>query len=393
MFSIRRLAYFPCPCTSLLPMFVHLDPAVVFHLFCIVQGLSTAAYLLAGPRRPGNRWLGLLLLALTLQVVDYFLSRSGVYYRSRWLYFTPLFFSWGFGPLLLSYVRALYGARPLRWPHFVPVVGQGLFYAVLALQSFDTKTWFWLTVHKPYTRYLEHYGAVLSVLLYVGLTLRFLSRQPRPARWLQPGLLGVGLFYAAAALDPMVNSLYLPAGAPKFYLTSLALPVLAYALALVGWLKNAATPASHLAEAASALPDALPPAPLGKELQPVNPEHLARVVAAFEQERVFRNPDLTLDSLAERLDLTPNAVSQLLNAGLGQSFYELVNGYRLEEVKHRLLTSDARRLTVLALALEAGFNSKTTFNRVFKEKTGLTPKEYQKKYQATHRDDSVAAAG
>jgi len=383
-------------------MFVHLDLAVVFHLFCVVQGLTTAAYLLAGPRRPGNRWLGLLLLALTLQVVDYFLSRSGVYYRSRWLYFTPLFFSWGFGPLLLAYVRALYGVRPLRWPHFGPVVGQALFYVVLALQSFDTKTWFWLNVHKPWTRYLEHYGAVLSVLLYVGLALRFLQRQPQPVRWLRPGLLGVGLFYAAAALDPMVNSTYLPAGAPKFYLTSLVLPVLAYALALVGWLKNTAVPAPLLVGAESAkaasvrLEAALPatnPAAPGKEPQPVNPEQLARVVAAFEQEHVFRNPDLTLDSLAQQLSLTPNALSQLLNAGLGQSFYELVNGYRLEEVKRRLLTPDARRLTVLALALEAGFNSKTTFNRVFKEKTGLTPKEYQKKYQATRWDDSMAAAG
>ncbi|AHJ97721.1 helix-turn-helix transcriptional regulator [Hymenobacter swuensis] len=383
-------------------MFVHLDLALVFHLFCIVQGLSTAAYLLAGPRRPGNRWLGLLLLALTLQVIDYFLSRSGVYYRSQWLYFTPLFFSWGFGPLLLAYVRAPYGARPLRWPHFGPVAGQALFYVVLAVQSFDAKTWFWLNVHKPWTRYLEHYGAVLSVLLYAGLALGFLSRQSRPARWLRPGLLGVGLFYAAAALDPVVNSAYLPAGGAKFYLTSLVLPVLAYALALGGWLKNTATPVPHLvgaasAEAASGLSEVAMPAANAaapsKEPPQVNPEQLARVVAAFEQEHVFRNPDLTLDSLAELLDLTPNAASQLLNAGLGQSFHELVNGYRLEEVKRRLLTPDARRLTVLALALEAGFNPKTTFNRVFKEKTGLTPKEYQKKYQATHRDDSVTAAG
>ena len=73
-------------------MFVHFDLAVVFHLFCIVQGLTTAVYLLVGPRRAGSRWLGLLLLALTLQVIDYFLSRSGVYYRNRWLYFTPMIY-------------------------------------------------------------------------------------------------------------------------------------------------------------------------------------------------------------------------------------------------------------------------------------------------------------
>ncbi|MBF9237493.1 hypothetical protein I2I05_08785 [Hymenobacter sp. BT683] len=123
-------------------MFVHVDLAVVFRLFCIVQGLTTGVYLLvARSRRAGNRWLGLLLLGLTLQVADYFLSRSGVYYRHRWLYFTPLFFSWGFGPLLLGYVRVEYGQSPrLAWPHFVPVGVQALFYGIISLQSFDTKT-------------------------------------------------------------------------------------------------------------------------------------------------------------------------------------------------------------------------------------------------------------
>ncbi|QIX59728.1 helix-turn-helix transcriptional regulator [Hymenobacter sp. BT18] len=380
-------------------MFVHLDLGVVFQLFCLVQGLTTAAYLLAGPRRPGSRWLALLVLALTLQVIDYFLSRSGVYYRNRGLYFTPLFFSWGFGPLLLAYVRALYGGRPLRWPHFAPVLVQVLFYCSVALQSFDTKTWFWLAVHKPFTRYVEHYGAVLSVLLYTGLALRFLRQQPKPPRWLTLGLLGIGLFYGAAALDPLVNSWYLPKQAPKFYLTSLVLPVLAYGLALLAWVKTHVATGRMPAEAAPVGDTTgeaeLEPATsvVSREPQEINPEQVRRVVAAFEEEELFRNPELTLDSLAQHLNLTPNLASHLINAGLGQSFYDLVNGYRLAEVKRRLLTPDARRLTVLALALEAGFNSKTTFNRVFKEKTGLTPREYQKKYQATQWDDSVPAAG
>lgn len=61
-------------------MLVHLDLAAVIQLFCLVQGLTTAVYLLvARPRQPDHRWLGLLLLSLTLQVADYFLSRSGIY--------------------------------------------------------------------------------------------------------------------------------------------------------------------------------------------------------------------------------------------------------------------------------------------------------------------------
>ena len=362
---------------SSLPMLVHVDFAVAFQLFCIVQGLTSAAYLLAtSVRQPADKWLGLLLLGLTLQVVDYFLSRSGTYFRHRWLYFTPLFFSWSFGPLLLAYMRVRLGSRPLRWPHFLPGVVQATFYLVVCAQSFDTKTTFWLTVHKPWTRYIEHYGAVLSVVVYLLLTYRLVQQQDQPSRRVRRGLVAVGVFYALAALDPLVNSWYLPAGAPKFYLTSVALPVVAYGLSLAGWLKSRSFSTQLLAGLGAAI---IPKKPAG----PVDADQLRRVVAVLEQEALFKDPDLTLASLAQHLSLAPNVVSQLINTGLGQSFSDLVNGYRLREVKRRLLTEDAQRLTLLALALDAGFNSKATFNRVFKEKEGITPKEYQKKYQIT----------
>jgi AraC-like DNA-binding protein len=393
-------------------MFVHVDLAVVLQLFCIVQGLTTGVYLLvARPKAASNRWLGLLLLGLTLQVVDYFLSRSGVYYRNRWLYFTPLFFSWAFGPLLWAYVQSLYQSqRRVNWAHFVLGGLQLLFYLAVSLQSFDTKTWFWLNVHKPYTRYLEHYVAVASMLVYLGLALRLVARQQRSPRWLWRLLLGLVGFYVAAALDPMVNAIYLPPGAPKFYLTNLVLPVMAYGLALLAFLNrhNSTQTRVQLPEAretpVAAAPIIEPLHILAEQPQitsaasaavapVVVPEYLVRVVEALEKEQLYKDPNLTLDTLARHVGLTANVVSQTINAGLKQSFYDVLNGYRLEEVKQRLLTDDARRLTVLALAFDAGFNSKTTFNRVFKEKTGLTPKEYQKKYHSTQWDDSVRASG
>ncbi|MGY2134255.1 helix-turn-helix domain-containing protein [Hymenobacter sp. HD11105] len=150
---------------------------------------------------------------------------------------------------------------------------------------------------------------------------------------------------------------------------------MAYGLALLGWLKR--RPAGELLAKLSAPID--PP----KLAAPIDTEDLRRLVAALEQEQPFKDPDLSVARLARHLNLKTSAVSQLINTGLGQSFSEVVNGYRLEEVKRRLLTADAQRLTLLALALEAGFNSKATFNRVFKEKVGLTPKEYQKRYQMT----------
>lgn len=384
-------------------MLVHVDWWVLFLLFGLGQGLTTGCYLLA--RRGAAAWLGLLVLSLTLQVADYGLASAGVYFRHRTLYFLPLFFSWSYGPLLWTAVRVRYGdGRVPAWRHFVPGAVQLSFYLLLATQSLDTKAWFWQHVHKPITRYVEYYGAVLSVGLYAGQALRLVrARQPR-LRWPERGLWGVLGFYALAALDPVVNHYYLPTGAPRFYLTSLLLPVLAYAVALLAWLRGS-QPFGRVLPA----PQEPGPAPVA-EYRPVvepaareagaavpvtakappDPAQLALLVQAVEAGRLYRDPDLSLHSLARQLELPPNAVSYLINAGLGLTLTEWINNCRLAEVERRMRTADADRYTLLALALDAGFNSKTTFNRAFKVRNGLTPSEYQKKYQATLRNDTVA---
>jgi len=104
----------------------------------------------------------------------------------------------------------------------------------------------------------------------------------------------------------------------------------------------------------------------------------ARLVAVMDQEHPYRNSDLTLADLAERLQTSPHKLSEVLNTQLGQTFYDFVNGYRVREVQSRLADDTTRNLTLLALALDAGFASKSTFNAAFKKATGRTPSEYRR---------------
>ena len=67
----------------------------------------------------------------------------------------------------------------------------------------------------------------------------------------------------------------------------------------------------------------------------------------------------------------------MLNSQLGQTFYDFVNGYRVREVQRRIAAGEAERLTMLALAMDAGFASKSTFNMVFKKHTKQTPTHYR----------------
>jgi AraC-like DNA-binding protein len=95
-------------------------------------------------------------------------------------------------------------------------------------------------------------------------------------------------------------------------------------------------------------------------------------------ERPYRDPDLTLPLLAERLSTTPHKLSEVLNAELSQTFYDFVNRYRVEDVQRRLGDPESKHLKMLALAMDAGFASKSTFNEVFKKQTGQTPSTYRK---------------
>ncbi|MDB5241442.1 MAG: transcriptional regulator, AraC family [Spirosoma sp.] len=353
-------------------MNVYLNLRNLFDIFCIVQGVTTVTWLLLSPKQPANRWLALLLTALTFQVVDYFLSRSGVYYHHRWLYFTPLFFSWGFGPLLYGYVQArLVKPIGLRWCHFVPVLVQILFYTVLMVQPLSTKAWFWLAVHKPYTRYIEYYISCLLILYYLYRSWQTVQPTDEGESRLKGLLQAAGLFYVVAAIDPLINSIYLSPQDPKFFLTAQVLPFLAYSVALLG--RGYSQLQSRLKE---------------KPPTTVKVEHQDQILRAIQDRKFYQDPELTLTSLAEQLGLSPHILSRTINAGFGQSFTDFINGYRINEVKRRLEAGDADQVTILALALESGFSSKTTFNRVFKEQTGITPKAYKKRYQFINRDDT-----
>ncbi|MDO3644205.1 ABC transporter permease [Mucilaginibacter sp. L3T2-6] len=91
----------------------------------------------------------------------------------------------------------------------------------------------------------------------------------------------------------------------------------------------------------------------------------------------YQDPDLTLTSLAEKLDLTTHELSRIINQGLKKSFSDFINEYRVAGVIRKMNDPAYDRITLIGMAYDSGFNSKSTFNRIFKEVTGLSPAEYK----------------
>jgi AraC-like DNA-binding protein len=97
------------------------------------------------------------------------------------------------------------------------------------------------------------------------------------------------------------------------------------------------------------------------------------------EEKIYEDINLTLDSLAERLQISSGYLSQIIKENEQKNFFELINYYRIESVKKKLLDQNYKDYTIMSIALESGFNSKSTFNAVFKKFTNQTPSAFRRK--------------
>jgi AraC-like DNA-binding protein len=86
----------------------------------------------------------------------------------------------------------------------------------------------------------------------------------------------------------------------------------------------------------------------------------------MEQEKLYKDPELNLNHVAKLLDVHPNILSQTINTMEQKNFYDYVNRQRIEEFKRIAGLPENQKFTILSLAFESGFNSKTSFNRNFK---------------------------
>lgn len=100
----------------------------------------------------------------------------------------------------------------------------------------------------------------------------------------------------------------------------------------------------------------------------------ARIESAMRKDALYLDPNLSLHKLSQQVGALPNHVSQTLNQQIGASFFDYVSNWRIEASKQLIATGDA---TVLDVAMEVGFNSRSAFYKAFKRETGMTPKRYR----------------
>lgn len=333
-------------------------------LLCLGGVLLTRAQPALGALLPTGLvgWLELLRLAMApalyLSVVQFIVPR-----RRRALdavHFVPwlLFLVLRLPPLLG------YSAEIAAWPMGVAPWVRLLVLATPKVQAVG----YWLAAYLLLRQHLRPLG---------------LGAQPEPRRlrWLLMLLWGLGLLLGLWLLELLLPAHRGISLLPVIYLA--AVGYLAYyalrqpevaAFAGLGQLELPA-PLPAYDQAASLAPTAPP----GRQPR-LSPSQLAhcqqQLLHLLATARPYLQPDLSLPALAQQAGLSTHELSYVLNEGLGVNFFQLLNRYRVEEAKRLLASTQHHHLSVLGIAFEAGFSSKTTFNTAFKKATGLSPSQY-----------------
>ncbi|RMG64843.1 MAG: AraC family transcriptional regulator [Bacteroidetes bacterium] len=354
----------------------------------MAQGVFATLLLSFRPaNRTANRYLALLVFFLALWLGDAFFRVAEIYQQTPDFYFLPIYYSLAFGPLIYFYTRTLtepdfgFGWRQV-W-HFLPAALQGAGYFFLQTQSYSFRRDFWFHIHRPYTYDAELILSLASLITYLTLGWRqikayrqrvdnyYSSLHRITLNWLS-GLHGVLAFLAAFWLVEAAGRLiwaYYPA--TPFSAISIGTALLF--LAAGGILQQ------DLKSVAEALPPAEPePSASAHPVDAGDQAALARLQGIMVDQALYQRQELTLRDFAQALDMPPREVSRLINQGLGVSFIDFVNQHRVVAVKARLEAGDAVQLSLLGIAEAAGFNSKSTFYRVFRKIAGQSPADYLK---------------
>jgi len=106
-------------------------------------------------------------------------------------------------------------------------------------------------------------------------------------------------------------------------------------------------------------------------------EYYQKLILLMEEEKIFKQIKLTLGELAEMISISSHNLSEVINTKTEMNFFDFINRYRIEEVKKEIIKPENDNLTLLAVAMDVGFNSKSSFNTLFKKYVGLTPSKYR----------------
>lgn len=286
-----------------------------------------------------------------------------------------------FGPLLYLWLTRVLGLKKefnkKELLHFIPA---WIFFLSVTPLFFSSGQGFWELLTKFGSFYLaEESGAIIHNLVYLILSMVILSKfevnfkdqaSSEPQTIFYKGILGVSFIAVIAWLVSHLLGRF----SPEYLYSNLGYQSV--------WMIMSATTLGlgyyTIRNPELFLPDSEVREDEVKAKKPIEglDEYIKKIDNIMANEKAYLDPKLTLGKFSESVGIHTHLVSRIINEHYEKNFFDFVNSYRVEEFKEKITQENLVQFTILKLALESGFNSKTTFNKSFKKNTGKTPKEY-----------------
>jgi AraC-like DNA-binding protein len=377
----------------------------IFFALVIFQLLFLSLFLFSNKKgkKQSNRLLGFFFLSIGLNLLDSFFVLKKVWMVS------PLLVGWGiclpllFGPLLYLYAQSIlykdFELKGKKWLHLLPFLVfflvSELQYILLGKENQEILLNQILERKVPVAFYWSSGLIFCQFFIYVAACFRLIDRYKKIASdqfsdeekinisWLSSTILFFTLCMVLAALNGFSGLTPFS----KYYF--IVLNVLVFLIII--FISSVLLKALRFPEIFSVITPNRPPANANDaeisryQGSTLSDEERKRMIENLNlhmrTRRPWLEPELSLDQLSAQLSVKPRMLSQLINETLNQNFFDFVNRYRIEEAKRLLTNPVDKKITVLEVLYEVGFNSKSSFNTLFKKYTGLTPSEFKKQHR------------
>jgi len=355
-----------------------------------LQGIIFTFFLLLKSKtlyRKQNIVLCAYILIYSIIILKGWYIGSEYYLKFPDLLFLPLYFTFGIGPLFFIYINYLlrenYTFKGKQFFHLALPFIQFCYHFIIFIKPINERIAYFQKDYLFTFLPIEDFLSILSLSIYFFLSYRILRKfsysiknnstevKKVLVKWINNFImLGYGMLIIWLVLFLIDSFIYDYNKDYTFYY-----PVYILSLVMMHWImyKGFLDPfkmqpdiMNNDTNTAYCLPT--------EEVQ----LFLRKLYDSMEKDRFFLKPKLSLNELANKIKVNPKYLSQIINRELSKTFYDFINGYRVEFAKKELLLIKNRNITISAMSKNCGFNSKSTFNEVFKKYTLQTPTEFIK---------------
>lgn len=363
--------------------------------FAAIQGFIIAISLLfKKDGKRANKFLSLMVTFLSLDLLSLNYYLSGFYLQFPWFAELNYPFTFLYGPLFYFYISYETGHKErfrLRdYLHFIPVAVIYMFMSPLLFMNAGERidNLHKMSYNPPLWLIVLSYLRSWIGFVYSIMTIRLLIRWDYEIRevasntdqinliWFKRLAIGFMLIWVIVLTSTTAMFAGLIAGNQvDFYIY----PFVALIIYLIGYM-GLIQPQIFLKPLNAEEPDTAKYEKSGLDDSAAN-EILKNLDTLMTGEKLYLNPDLSLSELADTLNTSTHHLSEAINSRINKNFYDYVNEMRIEHFKREIKKPGSEVYNILSIALDSGFNSKATFNRVFRKYTGMTPSEFVRSEQ------------